>query len=138
KRIWHRHLHGEFAGVAGSWQYCESPLIDGDRLIITPGGKAATMVALAKDSGKELWRCALPVEHNQARHASVLGAGVGRGRQYVQLISGGLVGVANDGRFLWKYERLGPNTANIPTPVVFGDHVFASAGYGKGGALLKL
>jgi outer membrane protein assembly factor BamB len=46
--------------------------------------------------------------------------------------------VGTDGKFLWKYEKLGPNTANIPTPIVFGDHVFSSVGYGKGGALVKL
>ena len=48
------------------------------------------------------------------------------------------MGVAADGRFLWKYEKLGPNTANIPTPIVLKDHVFAIAGYGKGAALLQL
>lgn len=138
KRLWRRNLHQDFGGVCGGWQYCESPLVDGDRLIVTPGGKSATMVALAKDSGKELWKCAIPVERNEAGYSSVVIAEVGGVRQYVQLINGGLVGVADDGRFLWKYEKLGPNTANIPTPIVFGDQVFASAGYGKGGALLKL
>jgi outer membrane protein assembly factor BamB len=39
---------------------------------------------------------------------------------------------------LWKYEKLGPNTANIPTPIVHGEYVFSSAGYGKGAALLRL
>ena len=39
---------------------------------------------------------------------------------------GGLVGVGTDGRSLWKYEKLGPNTANIPTPIVSGDYVFCS------------
>src|SRR5262249_34431427 len=60
-------------------------------------------------------------------------------RQYVQLLSGGVIGVAaKDGRFLWKYEKFSRNTANIPTPIVLGDHVFCSAGYGRGGALLQL
>jgi hypothetical protein len=54
------------------------------------------------------------------------------------LINGGVVGVSTDGKFLWKYERLGPNTANVPTPIVLGDHIFACSGYDKGGALLKL
>jgi hypothetical protein len=138
KRLWHRNLHKDFGGVCGSWNYCESPLVDGDRLIVTPGGKDATMVALAKGSGKELWKCAIPVEHPEAGYSSVVIAKVGGVRQYVQLLNGGLVGVSDEGRFLWKYEKLGPNTANIPTPIVLGDQVFASAGYGKGGALLKL
>src|SRR5205814_7480917 len=65
-------------------------------------------------------------------------AEVGKVKHYVQLINGGLVGVSTDGRFLWKYEKLGPNTANIPTPIVLGDRIFSSVGYGKGGALVKL
>ena len=39
KRVWHRHLVNDFGGVKGGWNYCESPLVDGDRLIVTPGGK---------------------------------------------------------------------------------------------------
>ena len=64
----------------------------------------------------------------------------GRRRAHVRApADAGVVGVAaKDGKFLWKYEKLGPNTANIPTPIVLGDHIFAAAGYGKGGALLKL
>ena len=64
------------------------------------------------------------------------GAGI---KQYVRLFAGGTFGIAAaDGKFLWKYDRLGRNTANIPTPIPFGDYVFTAAGYGKGGALLKL
>src|SRR5262249_915216 len=50
KRVWHRNLRKDFGGVCGGWNYCESPLVDGDRLVVTPGGKSATMVALAKDT----------------------------------------------------------------------------------------
>jgi outer membrane protein assembly factor BamB len=138
KRLWRRDLHKDFGGVCGGWHYCESPLVDGDRLVVTPGGKEATMVALAKDSGAVLWKCPVPLRHPEAGYSSVVVAKVGGVRLYVQLLNGGLVGVSDDGRFLWKYEQLGPNTANIPTPIVLGDRVFASAGYGKGGALLRL
>jgi outer membrane protein assembly factor BamB len=138
KRLWHHNLMKEFGGVCGDWRYCESPLVDGDRVIVTPGGKNATMVALDKKSGETLWKCAIPAKHTEAGYSSVVVANVGGVKQYVQLINGGLVGVAEDGRFLWKYEKLGPNTANIPTPIVLGDQVFSSAGYGKGAALLKL
>jgi outer membrane protein assembly factor BamB len=64
-------------------------------------------------------------------------------RQYVQLLANSLVGVrAKDGKLLWRYgekrDRFGRNTANIPTPIVVGDQVFAAAGYGRGGALVEL
>ncbi len=60
-------------------------------------------------------------------------------RQYVQLIGRGLIGVdAKTGKFLWGYNRVANNVANIPTALVDGDYVFASTGYGTGAALLQL
>jgi len=58
-------------------------------------------------------------------------------------MANGLVGfAAADGKMLWRYgdkgDRFGGNTANIPTPIVHGDYIFATAGYGRGGALIKL
>jgi hypothetical protein len=138
KRIWHRNLRKDFGGEVGDWQYCESPLVDGDRVVVTPGGKDATMASLNKETGNTIWTCAVPARDVQAGYSSIVVATVGSVKQYVQLFNGGVAGVATDGRFLWKYEKLGPNTANIPTPVVLDDHVLAVAGYGKGGALLKL
>ena len=59
-------------------------------------------------------------------------------KQYVQLTGRGLIGVrAKDGKFLWNYNRVANGTANIPTPIVSGDHVFGSTGYGTGSCLLK-
>jgi outer membrane protein assembly factor BamB len=137
-RVWRRNLLKDFDGKYGGWHYCESPLVDGDHVIVTPGGKDATMVALDKKTGETVWKCALPLKHTEAGYSSVVVAKVGDVRHYVQLLNGGVVGVSTDGKPLWKYEKLGPNTANIPTPIILKDEVLAVAGYGKGGALLKL
>ena len=60
-------------------------------------------------------------------------------KQYVQLMGRGLVGVrASDGKFLWGYNKVANDVANISTPIVQGDYVFASTGYQTGAALLKL
>jgi outer membrane protein assembly factor BamB len=138
KRVWHHNLLKEFKGSYGGWHYCESPLVDGDRVIVTPGGADATLAAFDKKTGDTVWKCAVPAKHHEAGYSSVVIATVGGVKQYVQLFNGGLVGVSTDGRVLWTYEKLGPNTANIPTPVVLKDEILAVAGYGKGGALLKL
>jgi outer membrane protein assembly factor BamB len=138
KRLWHRNLLKEFGGRYGGWHYCESPLIDGDQVIVTPGGEEATIVALDKKTGETLWKCPIPTEHTEAGYSSVVIANVGGVKQYVQLFNGGVVGVSTDGRLLWCYEKLGNNTANIPTPVILKDQVLAVAGYGKGGALLQI
>ena len=138
KRVWHRHLVTDFGGVKGGWNYCESPLVDGDKVIVTPGGKDATMVALDAATGKEIWKCPIATKKTEAGYSSAVVAEVGGVRHYVQLFNGGLVGVSTDGKVLWTHEKLGNNTANVPTPVVAGDLVFSSIGYGRGAALVKL
>jgi outer membrane protein assembly factor BamB len=137
--LWRKSFPRDFGGNCGGWRYTESPLVDGDKLVCTPGAKEATIVALNKKTGAVIWKCAAPVNDATAGYSSIVVAEVGGIRQYVQLVHAGVIGVAaEDGKFLWKYDELGYNTANIPTPIVLGDQVFCSAGYGKGGALLQL
>lgn len=137
--VWRKNFFKDFAGKYGGWKFTESPLIDGDQLVCTPGGKDAGIVALNKKTGDVIWKCAIPVKDPTAGYSSIVIANVGGVKQYVQLMAAGVVGVrAKDGKFLWKYEKLGNNTANIPTPIVLGDHIFCAAGYGKGAALLQI
>jgi len=144
KEIWHRNLATDFGGrMHSGWGFSESPLVDGDKLVCTPGGPEAGLVALDKKTGKELWHATIPAlgeagSDGAAYSSIVIGNGCGV-RQYVQLMGRGVVGVrADDGKFLWGYNRVANGTANIPTPLVSGDYVFCSTGYGAGAALLKL
>jgi outer membrane protein assembly factor BamB len=137
--LWRKSFPKDFSGQCGGWHYTESPLVDGEKLVCTPGAKNATLVAFDKKTGAVMWKCAVPVNDPTAGYSSIVVAEVGGVRQYVQLLAAGVVGVAaRDGKFLWKYEKLGNNTANIPTPIVLKDRIFCSAGYGRGGALLRL
>ena len=149
ERVWHRSLPADFGGTvmfAGErydWKFSESPLVDGDRVIVTPGTPEAALVALDRKTGKEIWRTAIPHLGERgidgAGYASVVISQGGGVRQYVQLLGRGLVGVAADsGRFLWGYNRVANHVANIPTPLVSEDLVFASTGYGAGAALIRL
>lgn len=144
KIVWQRSFLDDFAGRMMSGRgYGESPLIDGDQLICTPGGAEAMMVALNKQSGKVIWKAKIPELGKKGRDGSSFPSAVvtevGGIRQYVQLVGRGLIGVeARTGRFLWGYNDLCNGTANIPTPIVRGDLVFAANGYGAGSALLKL
>jgi outer membrane protein assembly factor BamB len=51
KEVWRKHLRTDFGGKYGEWAYSESPLVDGDKVIVTPGGTNATVVALNKKTG---------------------------------------------------------------------------------------
>jgi outer membrane protein assembly factor BamB len=121
------------------WGYSESVLVDGDKVICTPGADDAALAALDKATGRVIWTAKVPAGGGSG-YASVMPATVGGVRLYINWLKNKLVGVAAaDGRLLWEYDRLANPTANIPTVLVRGDLVFASTGYGEGGsALLKL
>ena len=135
KIIWQIDLLKRFGGRNTSWGLSESPLIDGDRLIVNAGGPGAGVVALNKATGKALWRS----QDDEAGYSSAVPAEVGGIRHYVLLTGEGAVGLrAEDGELLWRYGRVSNSTANVATPIVRGDRVFVSSDYGTGGALLQL
>jgi outer membrane protein assembly factor BamB len=144
KEIWRKSLTRDFGGqMMSRWMWSESPLVDGDRLVFTPGARDAALVAVDKATGREIWRAAIPdlgpEGKDGAGYSSVVvshGAGV---KQYVQLMGRGVVGIrASDGRFLWGYNRVANGVANVSTPIVRGNLVFASTGYRTGSVLLEL
>lgn len=139
KIVWQKNLAKDFGGrMMSSWGYSESPLIDGDKLICTPGGKDATVLALDKKTGDVVWKGPVPGGDGAGYASPVISEAAGV-RQYVTLLRGGIVGVsAKDGKFLWKYGRIANGTANIPTPIVRGNYIFCSTGYQTGSALLEL
>jgi outer membrane protein assembly factor BamB len=137
---WKKNLRTDFGGKNGEWAYSESPLIDGDTLVCTPGGAQATLLALNKKNGEVIWKCAVP-EADNAAFASVIMVEAGGVKQYVQLLEKGLVGVdAKTGKFLWRYSKpISRYGANIPTPLASDGYIYVgSAGTGGGAVKLKV
>jgi outer membrane protein assembly factor BamB len=132
--VWSKNLRKEFGGKPGTWAYAESPLVDGDVLICSPGGSEATMVALNKKDGSVIWKSPIPGA-DPAAYASAQKATIGGVDQYVQLLQKGVVGVdAKTGKFLWRYEKTAKGSpANIPTPVVHDDAIYAGGARTGGG-----
>lgn len=141
---WRRSMTADFGGqMMSQWKYSESPLLDGDRVIVSPGAFGATLVALDRKTGKDVFRAGAvrlgQAGSNGAGYSSAVISHGGGVKQYVQLTGRGLIGVrASDGKLLWSYNRVANDVANISMPVVEGDYVFASTAYGTGAALLKL
>jgi len=130
---WQKSLRADFGGHPGTWAYSESPLVDGDTLVVTPGGAQATMVALNKKTGETIWKSAVP-GGDDAAYASVVMVETGGRKQYVQFLAKGLVGVdAKTGQFLWRYDATGKGNTNIPTPVASNGYIYTSQGRGPGG-----
>lgn len=144
KTVWSKDYAADFGGqMMSGWGYSESPLVDGDALIVVPGGKEAMLVALNKKTGATMWKAPTPDMGKKGKDgAGYTGAIISNGggvKQYVTLVGRGLISVrASDGKVLWTYNEVANGTANIPTPLVWDDYVFASSGYGTGAALLRL
>jgi outer membrane protein assembly factor BamB len=143
--VWSRDFKADWGGrMMSGWGFSESPLVDGDWVLCTPGGAEAMIVALDKRTGQDVWKAAVPDLGQRGRdgagYSSIVVSHGGGLKQYVQLVGRGVIGVrAADGKFLWSYNEVANPTANIPTPIATGDFVFCSTGYRDGGsALLKL
>ncbi|HEY7155119.1 MAG TPA: PQQ-binding-like beta-propeller repeat protein [Gemmataceae bacterium] len=138
EQVWSMNLTGaELGGKRPNWNYSESPLVDSEQVVCSPGGPKGTLAAFDKKTGKVLWRSQGLTD--PAGYSSIVPATVGGVRQYAQLTMKGVAGVAaKDGRLLWHYPHPKYRTAVIPTPIVYDDYVYAAAGYGAGDVLLKL
>jgi outer membrane protein assembly factor BamB len=135
--IWQRNILRDFGGHNLQWLISESPLIDGDRVVVTPGGRGAGIVALDKMTGKTIWLSKDLTD--EAGYSSLVIAEVGGVRAYTTLMASAGVGVrASDGKLMWRYPEAANQTANIATPVVAGNQVFYTSNYGTGGGLVTL
>jgi outer membrane protein assembly factor BamB len=135
---WQKQLRTDFGGKPGEWAYSESPLVDGDVLVCTPGGADATIVALNKKSGDVIWKSAVE-GGDAAGYASPIVVEANGVKQYVNMLAKGLIGVdATTGAFLWRYDRTAKGSpANMATPIARDSHVYSAAPR-TGGALVKL
>lgn len=136
-RVWSKNILKEYDGNNPRWLISESPLVDGNRLIVSPGGSGAGIVALDKMTGAELWHAR--ELNDEAGYSSCIAAEVGGVRTYMNFTARAAVGVrASDGKLMWRYTNVANRTANCTTPVFADNKVFFSSAYDTGGALLNL
>jgi outer membrane protein assembly factor BamB len=136
-KVWSKSLTKDLRGGIPNWGYTESPLIDGDKVLCTPGGGQGTIAALDKKTGDVSWRSKGLTDG--AAYSSIIAADVSGSRQYIQMTTGGVVGVsASDGKPLWQSAAGRNGIAIIPTPIYHDGQVYVTSGYGTGCALLKL
>jgi outer membrane protein assembly factor BamB len=144
KMRWKKSLPNDFGGrMMSQWRWAESPLVDGDRVVVTPGGSKTSMIALDKKTGAGIWFTTVPRLGSEgsdgAGYSSIVISNGGGVKQYIQLMGRGVVSIrASDGWYMWGYNRVANNIANISTPVVSGNYVFASTSYDAGSALLEI
>lgn len=134
---WHVNVLETFGGENPKWGLSESPLVEGDLVIVNSGSPQGSLVALNRRNGKLVWQSS--ELRDEAAYTSAVATTVGDVRQIVHFTGQAAVGVrASDGKLLWRYEKVANDTANCATPVVHDGHAFFTSGYDTGAALLRL
>lgn len=135
KVVWKTSMTA-LGGKRPNWGYTESVLVDGNRVLCTPGGDKGAVAALDKASGKLIWQSA--DFKDPAHYSSIVPAVINGTPQYVQRTEKSVVGLAAaDGKVLWQTTFPG-RTAVIPTPIVRGNEVYVTAGYGSGHKMVRI
>jgi len=133
--LWSQNVVQKYGASVIHWGMSESPLVDGNRLIVMPGGPGASVVSLNKLNGELQWKTG----SDSAGYSSAIVADVEGVRQILALSGQSAIGILEqNGELLWRYTKVSNGTANIATPIYYDGHVFVSSNYGTGCALLKL
>ena len=134
--VWTVSLVDALGGEMPDWGYCESPLVDGERVIVTPGVDPA-MVAFNKLTGKIIWKSS--GLDDGAQYSSPVVVEHDGMRLYATMTDRGLVAVeADTGRLQFRYRKTNNGNAVCPTPIVHDGHIYTTSGYGTGCGLIKL
>ncbi len=134
KQVWTHDLMKEFAGRNITWKNAASPVVDGNLVFLAGGGAGQSLLAFNKDTGALAWKS----QDETITHSTPVVATIHGVKQVVFFMKSGLVSVAAaDGKLLWK-ATYRFNVSTAITPVVAGDMVYCSAGYGVGGGAFKI
>jgi outer membrane protein assembly factor BamB len=136
ERLWSRRVLEENGSSNLTWGTSGSPLLDGDRVVVSPGGREGrSLVAYRTDTGEPLWAAG----HDQQAYSSATIATVA-GRRQILIFNGPSVAGhdAATGALLWEqpWPKEQPNVAQ-PLPLE-GGRVLFSAGYGVGSKLYAI
>ena len=136
---WSMSLVREFGASVPEWYAGQCPLVDGDKVILAPGGKEALLLALELTTGKPLWQT--PNPHGwKMTHSSIMPMDFDDQRLYVYCAAKGVVGVdARDGKLVWETTDWKLAIATVPSPVPLpDDRILLAGGYGAGSVMLQL
>lgn len=134
KMIWRRDIMKDHAGVQIKWKSAASPVIDGDLLFVAGGGPGQAFMALNKNTGAVVWKG----QDDLMTHSTPTVADIHGVRQVIFFSQTGLAALeAKSGKLLWRYG-FDFKVSTAISPVVAGDIVYCSAGYGVGAGAAKI
>ena len=135
--LWQVNILDRFQGEQIQWSIAESPLVEGDKLICTPGGPDASVVALDKLTGETIWTSKGLSERSAYCTPNVFD--MAGNRVVVTMTGKSVVGLnAETGTVLWTHRHETDHDIHAVTPVLEGTRLYYTAGYGSGGGMVEL
>ena len=134
KVAWTKDLIAEHTGRNIQWQNAASPLLEGGLLFVAGGGPGESLLAVDAKDGKVVWKAF----DEKMTHATPVPATILGQRQVIFFVQSGLLAVEpKTGKELWRYN-FNYSTSTAASPVVVGDMVYCSAGYGIGAGAARI
>jgi hypothetical protein len=121
----------------------ESPLVYDNKVIVTPGGPVAAMVAFNVDNGNVVWET--PSLNEGMQYVNPLLIEQNGKKVIITVTPTWIIGVdAVNGNLIWKFNFGSVNADGrgnknyIHTPIYRDGHVFMANGYGQTGAKIRV
>jgi outer membrane protein assembly factor BamB len=135
--VWKKNLLGQFDASNITWGINEAPLVVGNMVIATPGGKRYNVVALNRENGELIWSC--EGEGDQSAYCSPLYIADQEVPQIVTLTANHVIGIeASTGKKLWSFPNANRHSVHANTPVYGNGMILCTSGYGRGSTMLRL
>lgn len=135
--VWQKNFEKDFNASNIEWGFCEAPLIIGEKVIATPGGKEHNVVALNKNTGALIWSC--PGKGDLSAYCSPLYIGDQATPQIVTMTANHIIGVEEaTGKLLWSHENKNRHSVHANMPVYSDNMILCTSGYGRGSTMLQL
>lgn len=135
--VWKKNILKEYNASNIEWGINEAPLIIGDKLIATPGGKQHNMIALNKNTGELIWSS--PGEGDLSAYCSPLYISDQQVPIIATMTADHIIGVdAESGKKLWSHENKNRYSVHANTPVYGDGMILFTSGYGRGSTMLRL
>jgi outer membrane protein assembly factor BamB len=135
KKLWYKHYVQDLGGKRPGWGFAGSPLVEGNLLLCDTGGHGASTTALDKMTGSVVWKSG----DDESGYASPVVATLAGKKTVVMFKASHLVGLAvKDGRELWRAEWKTSYDVNAATPLVSGNRILVTSGYGTGCGLFEV
>jgi outer membrane protein assembly factor BamB len=133
--VWKKDFPEDYKAKVPFWGFCSHPLIDGNKVIVMVGGENATVVALDRRTGKELWK-ALNARHPGYSAPVIIEAG---GKRQLLAWDGFNLNSLDPetGELYWSVDAAPLTEMSIMTPQRLGKYLYA-AGRGPRGGMFEL